>query len=90
VVLNFNAPGPGYLVRLESFDPLWSARLNGEEVPTYRANYAFSALEVPSGPVQVVWRYQNYLPWLQWLHQLPLGVAVAFLWAGALVRRKNR
>ena len=90
VVLNFNAPKPGYLVRLESFDPLWSARLNGVEVPTYKANYAFSALEVPGGPGQVVWRYQNYLPWLQGLHQLPLGIAVVYLLAGAFVRRKNR
>ncbi len=37
---------PGYLVLLDSFMPGWRARMNGEELPLYRANGFFRAVPV--------------------------------------------
>ena len=37
----------------EAHFPGWKARVNGREKPLYRANYAFSAVELPSGPIDV-------------------------------------
>ncbi|MFO8057823.1 MAG: O-antigen ligase family protein [bacterium] len=37
---------PGYLVLLDSFMPGWHARMNGEELPLYRANGFFRAVPV--------------------------------------------
>ena len=38
-----------WLVAAQTWYPGWKARLNGEETPVLRANYAFQAVEVPPG-----------------------------------------
>lgn len=50
--------GAGYLVMTESFDPGWSARLDGQPAPLLRANLAFRALAVPAGEHRVELRYR--------------------------------
>ncbi len=40
---------PGILVVAQNHDPGWRARVNGEAVPLWRANHAFTCLAVPAG-----------------------------------------
>lgn len=49
--LSLVAPRPGLVYLSESHFPGWSARVNGEEVEIFRANYAFRAVPVPPGPI---------------------------------------
>jgi hypothetical protein len=51
---------PGYLVLLDSYYPGWVSSVDGREMPTLRANYAFRAVEVPAGKHRVEFRYK---PW---------------------------
>jgi hypothetical protein len=51
--------GDGGMMRvLETWDPGWSATVNGEPVPVYRADFAFLAVPVPAGSVEVELRYR--------------------------------
>jgi hypothetical protein len=56
--LKVERAAPGYLVINEAHYPGWKARVNGVEKPLYRANYAFSAVELPSGPCDVEIEYE--------------------------------
>jgi hypothetical protein len=47
----------GYLVLATTWYPGWSAQINDEEVPLYRANLAFMAVEIPPGGGDVTIRY---------------------------------
>jgi hypothetical protein len=44
---------PGYLAIAQAHYPGWKARINGTEARLQRANYAFSALELPSGACDI-------------------------------------
>jgi hypothetical protein len=48
---------PGWLVVPDTFDKGWRATVNGRGAPLLRANYAFRAIPVPAGPLQVEMRY---------------------------------
>jgi hypothetical protein len=39
----------GYVVLVDSYDPGWTARVDGREAPVLRANVAFRAVPVPAG-----------------------------------------
>lgn len=49
---------PGYLVVTKAHFPGWKARVNGEERPLYRANYAFDAVELRPGRNEVEISYE--------------------------------
>jgi hypothetical protein len=49
---------PGYLVLAYTYYPGWQATLDGHPVEILPANYAFSAILVPSGPHDVVLEYR--------------------------------
>ena len=59
VRLSVVAPHPGFVYMSESFLPGWTATVNGHDVPIQPANYAFRAVAVPAGPVDV---RLNYVP----------------------------
>jgi Bacterial membrane protein YfhO len=73
VRLSLVAPHPGYVYMSESYLPGWSAVVNGTESPIQPANYAFRAVAVPAGPINLELRYvpPGLLP--------GLGVAAASL-----------
>lgn len=52
------APGPRLLVLTDTWYPGWSATVDGEPAPIYRANVCFRALPVPPGEHRVVFAYE--------------------------------
>lgn len=49
-----------WLFRAQSWDPWWTASLDGAPAEIVRANGIFSAVLVPAGEHRIVWRYR---PW---------------------------
>lgn len=57
LTLRFDAPTDGLVFVSETFYPERRAYLDGERVPTLKANVAFTAIRVPAGQHQVELRY---------------------------------
>ncbi|HEX8200770.1 MAG TPA: YfhO family protein, partial [Isosphaeraceae bacterium] len=53
-----DSAGDAYLVLADSFDPGWSARLDGRPVPIRPAFVAFRAVFVPAGQHRIVFTYR--------------------------------
>ncbi len=75
---------PGVAVLSASYDPGWTATVNGRQRPTRMVAPALVAVDVPAGTVHVVFRFHGYdgYPWLLLLSGLTLVVL-----AGASARR---
>ncbi len=58
VVVRVAALRPALLVLGESWDPDWTARVNGAEVPVWRADVAFRGVRVPAGESIVEFSYE--------------------------------
>ena len=58
VVLDVEATGDGYLVLTDTYYPGWRARVDGEEVPIFRANLTSRAVELPAGRHRVEFEYR--------------------------------
>ncbi len=60
-----NAPGRGWVVFHEPYDPRWQVTIDGKRVPFYKANNSFIAVAVNAGEQQVS---LAYMPgsWLRW------------------------
>ena len=58
VVVETESPGPAYLVLADTFDPGWSATVDGTPAPIYPAYVAFRAVALPPGNHTVVFRYR--------------------------------
>jgi hypothetical protein len=71
-----DAPRPGFLYWSATFFPGWTARVNGRPASIRVANFAFRAVEVPAGPVEVRFSY--------WPEGLSAGLALSGLSAAAL------
>ena len=70
------APRPGFVYWSATFFPGWSVRVNGRPASIRVANFAFRAVEVPAGRVEVRFSY--------WPQGLSAGLAVSGLSAAAL------
>jgi Bacterial membrane protein YfhO len=57
LVVETEAPAPAYLVVSDSFDPGWSATVDGQPVTIYPAYCAFRAVYLPQGKHTVVFEY---------------------------------
>ncbi|RKY19599.1 MAG: hypothetical protein DRQ55_10205 [Planctomycetota bacterium] len=55
--LEVQAPGPGLVVLTDSWDPGWSATLDGAPVPVLRAHHALRAVEVTAGAHLIEFSY---------------------------------
>jgi hypothetical protein len=51
------ADGPGFLVLTDIAYPGWTASIDGQPVPIYRANYLFRAVELSAGNHDVLFRF---------------------------------
>jgi membrane protein YfhO len=72
--------GPGIAVLSASYDPGWTATVNGRPRPTRMVAPALVAVDVPAGTDHVAFRYHGYgdYPWLLALGGLTLVmIAVA-------------
>jgi hypothetical protein len=58
VVIETNAKMPSYLVLSDTFDPGWSARIDGRPAPIRPAYLAFRAVYLPEGGHTVVFTYR--------------------------------
>ena len=58
VVLEAELSGPGFVVLLDTYDPGWTATVDGRPAPVLRANVAFRAVAVPGGAHTVELRYR--------------------------------
>ncbi len=58
VVADVEADAPVFLVLTDTWYPGWIARVDGKEVPIYRANYTFRAVVVPQSAHEVVFSYE--------------------------------
>ena len=58
VVVQTESAAPAYLLLADTFDPGWSATLDGQSVPIRPAYVAFRAVALPAGPHTVVFTYQ--------------------------------
>jgi hypothetical protein len=57
ITAHVHAPGGGYVLINDQFDPDWSATVDGKPAPVLRADYIFRAVPVPSGDSTVQMRY---------------------------------
>ena len=60
VVVRVDAPSDGVTVLADTYDPGWSATLDGRRVPILRANGIFRAVATPAGTHEIVFAYR---PW---------------------------
>jgi hypothetical protein len=49
----------GYLLRAETYDPHWRARVDGRPSPVLPADFAFQAVAVPAGSHEVEFSYED-------------------------------
>lgn len=52
-------PSPTMVVMAQAFYHPWQARVDGQSVPLWRANYAYQALQIPAGRHQVTLTYED-------------------------------
>lgn len=58
--LSTNTQGYRWLVFSETKEPFWRAKINGQSVPLYAANYVYQAVLVPPGKNNVEFYYPNF------------------------------
>jgi len=75
---------PGVLRILESWDPGWTATVNGRPVPVHRADFLFLGIPVPSGPcdVELTYRPEGFTEGAGASLLGIVGVAICFLAGG--------
>ena len=75
------------LVMAQAYYHCWRASVDGSDVPLWRANYAFQALEVPSGRHEVRLRYvDRVLQTGAVISITALITCIAMIWKGARQR----
>ncbi len=78
VELQVRAPAAAYLVLADAWYPGWTATVNGEALPIYRANILFRAVAVPAGESRVIFQFEAQL----WRLALGIGLVIWGIVAG--------
>jgi hypothetical protein len=58
ISIDASLPRPGYLLLLDTCFPGWSATVNGEPAPIFRADYNFRAVALPAGKSTIGFSYR--------------------------------
>lgn len=86
VQIELSGGGGGFLVLSDVWFPGWVCRIDGVEVPVYRANHAFRAVAVPAGATEAVFTFEPRSYWVGWwISFASLIVLVGFV-IGSIVR----
>lgn len=72
VTVHVDAPGGGYVLRMENYHSGWSATIDGMTVPIERTVNNFQMVYVPNGAQTVSFRFETVYPKLAWLHCISL------------------
>jgi hypothetical protein len=92
IVIAAQTETPQLLLLSEVVYPGWQAYLDGQPVPTWRANYLFRAIYLPAGVHQVEFRYESrVIAWgerLSFIGVLGIVGLAGYLWWG-LRRQKS-
>ena len=95
ISLSVDTDLPRLLLLSEVYYPAgWSASVNGEEVPIYRANYLFRAIPVPAGSSEVDLRFDpvSYTAggWISNIATLLVYLSILAMCGYSWYRRRNR
>jgi hypothetical protein len=78
IVFKGVADSPCFLVVTNNYDSKWTASVNNESLPVYRANHAFQAVYIDKeGPFQVILDYRESTVW--WVHMVSLAGLILFV-----------
>ncbi len=61
IAIKAAADSPGILYWSDGYDKGWHAYINGKEVPIYRANINFKAINIPAGNSNIDFTYEPFL-----------------------------
>jgi hypothetical protein len=77
--------GGGYLVLSDVWFPGWVCRVDGREVPVYRANHVFRAVALPAGATQAVFTFEPRSYRIGWWVSCVTLIGLAVIGVGRLV-----
>lgn len=81
VQFGVKTPAPTMVLIAQSFYHNWRALVDGQPVRLWRANYAYQALEIPTGRHEVVLVYRDLAFYLGTVFSaLSLGICFVLLW----------
>lgn len=83
VILEVEMSRPGFVVLVDTFDPGWRARVDGQPAAILRANVAFRAVAVPAGAHRVEMEYRPFSV------SLGLAVTLAGIVGAVLLGRRS-
>ncbi|MFP5501661.1 MAG: YfhO family protein, partial [Candidatus Sericytochromatia bacterium] len=84
--LTTSGEGPGYVVLSESYDPGWTAELDGRAQAVHRTDALLLGVEVPAGAHEILFSYEPRR-WKAGLLGSGLALLVLLAWAARSRRR---
>ncbi len=89
LVIEADAPQDGFLLVADTFYPGWTAQVDGNATPIYRANISVRGIQLPKGRHEIRFRYEapGFVRGL-WISLAAISTLLA--WAGAAVYTDRR
>jgi hypothetical protein len=77
-------PRPGFLLLLDTYFPGWTAFVNDQATPIYRADYNFRAVSLPAGPstIRFVYRPRSFHVGMALGSATLLALILVWFWRG--------
>ncbi len=81
-----------FLVYTDGYHKNWTALVNGQEVPIYRANMAFKGIVLPPGDNRIEFRFNQlgYMMVAMSLHLIFMGLLISLIWIKVKENGKNK
>ena len=88
--VHVDAPGDGWLMVRQLYEPSWRYTVDGDPVPVYRANYLATALRVSAGPHEIRAEYRPKARAIYWWAAAALEIGVSLLLCVAWLASRGR